>query len=409
MALQQLWDLDFSMRKHFFLLRESQNSNSGQNLSSLRRILTAKRVLQFPLFCTLALSHLSADEGCAFLPSSRPCVQGEIPNQADVYTEVSFLYWQCIEKGLDFALINSQTQFNSKLTAHHPSFQWDPAFRLLFGYHLPIDGWNIDGRYTIFYQNISDDVNHPFDVNSAATFGRGILSVWTSPGAFSAENIYARWQSASAKWKLHAHFVDLMLRHDLALGYAVSFQPSFGLKMAILQQRFALSYSPGNTISLPLHDDQILVSSTLNMNNRSFNIGPGVGCSSRWCLSPHWNIFGSLAGSLLGSHFQVGRNEYDVSTILTDVSFGSYRINDRFWTYRPQANMSLGIQWSDCICSKYSVLHFGFKASYEAQYWWRQNMMLRHYDAPIPQSHTLSPVQGDLFFQGLTVDALFDF
>ncbi|MBF8263159.1 MAG: mOMP-like family protein [Parachlamydiales bacterium] len=356
--------------------------------------------------CALALTNLTADENCSTLPSSRPCVRGDLPDQTNMYTRISFLYWQCAEKGLDFALINTQPQFNSKLTSRHPSFQWDPAFRLLLGTHLPIDNWSIDLGYSIFYQDVRDEAHHSFDINSDAAFGSGILSVWTSPGAFLSNNIYARWQSAFAKWKIHAHFLDLMLRHDLALGYALSFQPSFGLKMAMLQQRYVLSYSPGNIVYLPA--EETLLSSTVNMNNRSFNLGPGAGCSTRWCLSPRWNLFGSLSGALLGAHFQVGRNEFDVSSTASTI-IGSYRISDRYWTYRPQAALSFGMQWSDCSCSKTSSLHYGFSASYEAQYWWRQNMMLRHYDAPAAQSHTMSPVQGDLFFQGLTVDALFDF
>jgi hypothetical protein len=359
-------------------------------------------------FCALALNNLTADDCCSYLPSSRPCVKGPLPNQINVYTQLSFLYWGCAERGLDFALKNNEPQNNSNLSAQQPSFKWDPSFRFMLGYHLPIDNWNIDFTYSVFYQNVLNRIDHSFDINSASTFGSGILSVWTSPGAFLGENIYARWQSATAKWKLHAHFFDWMLRHDLAIGYAVSFQPFCGIKMALLQQRYTLSYSPGNIVFLPSTDPQLLLSSTINMNNRSFNIGPGAGCSSRWCFSPRWNLFGSLSGALLGSHFQVGRNEFDVSTT-TDTIIGSYRVSNHYWTYRPEAALSLGLQWSDCSCNKNSTLHYGFSASYEAQYWWKQNMMLRHYDAPAAQSHTLSPVQGDLFFQGLTVDALFDF
>lgn len=364
---------------------------------------------RFLLFSTLILNNLAADPDGSFLPSSRPCVKGNLPDQSNIYTRISFLYWLCSEKGLDYALINSQPQSNSKLRSLHPSFHWDPAFRLLLGYHLPIDHWNIDFGYSFYYQDVRDIANHPFDTSPSAPFGSGILSVWTSPGAFLAENIYARWQSVSAKWKIHAHFFDLTLRHDLALGYAASFQPSFGLKTALLQQRYVLYYSPGNIISLPLLDNQTLVSSSLNMNNRSFNIGPCAACSSRWCLSSRWNLFGSFSAALLGAHFHAGRNEFNISTTSIDTIFSSYRINHRFWTYRPQASISFGTQWSDCVCSRSSVFHYGLSAAYEAQYWWRQNMMLRHYDAPIAQSHTLTPVEGDLFFQGLTVDAFFDF
>jgi hypothetical protein len=88
---------------------------------------------------------------------------------------------------------------------------------------------------------------------------------------------------------------------------------------------------------------------------------------------------------------------------------GSYRVSDEYWTYRPQGTVAFGIQWTSCSCRANSVLHYGVSASYEAQYWWKQNMLLRHFDAPIAASQSLSPCQGDLFFQGLNINLLFDF
>lgn len=335
---------------------------------------------------------------CSYLPPNRECIKSDLPDQSNVYTQISFLYWECGERGLDYAVKNKNSQSNSILSVHQPSLKWDPAFRFVLGYHLPHDNWKIDFTYTLFFQHRFDHLD-----DSANVFGQGILSVWTSPGAFLSENLFARWLGATAKWKIHAQFFDLMLRHDLWNGNALSFQPACGLKLALLQQRYAVSYFPGNTIA-----NETLLKSTINMNNRSLNIGPGVGCGSKWCLDPHWNLFGSLSGALLGANFHVGRNEFDVSST-TQTIIGSYRDRDQYWTYRPQAALQLGIQWADCSCSKTKVLHYALSASYEAQYWWKQNMLLRHYDAPIPQSHTMAATQGDLFFQGLNIDLLFDF
>jgi hypothetical protein len=362
----------------------------------------------YSLLVTLASSSLLADASCAFLPSARPCVKSDLPDQSNVYTQFSYLYWDCAERGLDFALKNTQPQFNSMLTVHEPGFDWKSAFRFQVGTHLPFDHWNLDFTYSFFYNRTIDRLKHNFDISSSSAFGSGILSVWTSPGAFLSENIYARWQFCEAKWKIHAHFFDLFLRHDLFNGYALSFQPAFGVKMALLQQRYVVAYRPGNIVFLSTGDPETLLSSTINMNNRSLNVGPGAGCQTRWCISPHWNIFGSLSGSLLAAHFEVGRDESDFSTTTSTV-IGSYRVHDEYWTYRPQGTAVLGIQWNDCSCNKQSVIHYGFSASYEAQYWWKQNMLLRHYDAPAAQSQTMAPALGDLFFQGLAIDLLFDF
>lgn len=365
-----------------------------------------KKKLPF-LLGFIAYSELLMSATCSFLPSSRSCTQLTTEKQSNIYTQLSFLYWECAERNLDFAIKNSSSQANSQLSVHQPSLKWDPALRIMLGGHLPHDHWNFDFTYSFFFQHTDDRVKHNFDIASPSAFGSGILSVWTSPGAFLQENIYARWQSAQAKWKIHSHFFDWMLRHDLCNGYALSFQPACGIKMALLTQRFILRYLPGNIV-YPSGNPETLLSSTINMNNRSLNIGPNFGCSTEWSLSRHFKLFGSLSAALLASHFHVGRNEYDVST-MPNALIGSYRISHHFWTYRPESSLNFGFRWKGCECSPTNAFGYAISASYEAQYWWKQNMLLRHFDAPNAQSQTLTPAQGDLFFQGLTIDLLFDF
>lgn len=359
------------------------------------------------LYLGVALPVLiAAEQPCTFLPSSRPCFNEKMKHQSNVYMDFSLLYWQCGEKNLDYAIKNMEPQAQSKLKVHSPHFKWEPGFRFLVGYHLPYDHWNLDGSYTIYYQNHKSSVKQEF-TPSESNYGIGIIPVWTSPGAFL-ENTFARWENASAKWKIHAHLFDLMMRHDLCCGYALSFQPAIGLKMAILQQRYDVAYFPGNILYLPNDDTETLESSHIAMNNRSLNIGPSIACASRWSLSSGWNLFSSLSCSLLASHFRVGRNETDLSLNPTLLS-GLYHFSDQYWTYRPQAGFLVGVQWDDCFCQKNSTVHFGLSASYEAQYFFKQNMLLRHYDASTSDSANVAPAQGDLFFHGLTVNVLFDF
>jgi hypothetical protein len=363
-------------------------------------------IKQTALLTTFVLASLFAEESClpcAFLPSARPCVlnPGTLC-QSDIYTQISFLYWEASERGLDYAVKNTGEQFQSNLKVYQLKFNWEPALRILLGYHLPHDRWSVDASYSFYLHNIDNKVKHHIHNN---TFGEGILSVWTSPGAFLGQNIYARWQNAIAKWKINGQFFDFLLRHDLRNGSALSFQPACGLKLALIQQRYTVIYTFGNAV---LNGAESLIQSQISMKNSSFNIGPEAALSTRWCLDQNWNIFGSLSGSLLASQFKVGRNEQDVSQTSSAI-IGSYRYNSNYWTMRPQASLSLGVEWGDCVCGKYNVIHYAFAASYEANYWWKQNMLLRSVAAPSVQSQQLAPAQGDLFFQGLTFDILFDF
>lgn len=353
----------------------------------------------------LAAENLCPTPPCVFLPANRPCVKNICAlDQSDIYLQLSFLYWMAEERGLDYCVKNNQSQFDARMKLYRPTFDWQPAFRLVLGTYLPQDNWSLDLTYSFYLQHINSGAKDNF----TGAFGNGLLAVWTSPGAFnSSTNLYARWQRADSKWKIHAYFFDLMLRNNLCNGKALSFQPACGLKMAILQQRYDVRYRFGGTVNTT-GVTETLISSSINMKNRSFNIGPSAALATHWSLNGYWSLNGALSGSILASEFTVGRNEFDVSSTST-TQIGTYRFNNDFWTWRPQASLLLGAEWSDCVCTPRKVIHFGLKASYEMQYWWKQNMMLRHIDAPIVQSHTLAPVQGDLVFQGLTVDLFFDF
>lgn len=356
----------------------------------------------------LAFAETKDLSSCHFLPPVRACMESpSLLDQSDVYAQISLLYWEASERGLDYGLKNTQPQFQSQMRVLQPIFNWEPALRLLAGTHLP-QGWDLDLTYSFFLHSIQSNAKHNFDPSSPSTFGEGILAVWTAPKAFLSENIYARWQYASSKWKLHAQFFDLLLRCDLRNSPALLFQPAFGLKMALLQQRYTVAYAPGNIVTTSTGLVETLLRSTVNMKNRSFNLGPEMAMATRWCITNRWNLFGSLSGALLASQFNVGRNEFDVSQTASTI-IGSYRFNDTYWTYRPQAALSLGVQWGDCVCRPSKVIHYAFALSYEAQVWWKQNMFLRHIDASTAQSPNLAPVRGDLIFQGLTFDFLIDF
>lgn len=362
-----------------------------KNLSAILSFLTTASLYATPC-CPPCLP-------CSFLPPSQNCVSNPcLLDQSDVYLQFSFLYWIAQERGLDYALKNKQSQFDAQMKVYQPSFNWQPAFRILLGTRLPYDHWSLDLAYSFYLQHIDSAAKHHF----TDQFGEGLLAVWTAPGAFISSNIYARWQLAQTKWKIHANFFDFMLHNDLYFGNALCLEPSFGLKMATLQQRFSVVYTGGNSV------EEDFISSKINLTNRSFNLGFCATMTSRWHVDKHWNLFGAISGALLASQFDLGRNEFDVSSNPT-VQVGSYRFNRDLWTWRPQSSLSFGVKWSDCMCQKTSVVHYGLKASYEMQYWWKENMMLRHIDAPATQSQNVVSSQQDLVFQGLTVDLFFDF
>ncbi len=342
-------------------------------------------------------------KNCAYLPAAKSC-QSPCSNlcQSDVYTFLDFLYWEGTERGLEFALKNTGTQFDQEIQIYQPDFAFTPAFRLGIGTHLPHDNWSLEFAYSLYFKSTRNHVNALI-----VPEGSGILPVWTSATAFRGSNLGVRWSDTEAKWKLRSQFFDLSLKHRLCTSGALSIEPSFGLKLALLRQRFNVLYSNGNSVTTLDLATLDLESSKIAMNNRSFNLGPSFAFKTRWSVWDHLDIVGLLSGSLFATYFKVGRHETDLyesgGTDFTE----SYREKDRFWTCRPQAGASLGLVWSDCVCQPSKVITYGFGAEYEAQVWWKQNMLYRFIDSMNPAM--IAPTQGNLFFHGLTANAFVDF
>ena len=351
-------------------------------------------------------------EGCAYLPPNRPCILSDDKlHQSNFYLGLDFLYWQGGMNGLEYAFSNIANptiaipSLEQKGSVQRLHFQWEPAVRCLIGYHLPYDHWwNLDFAFTYYHTTVDNRAQQVMPASAQTT---GLIPVWTAGCAFQG-GLNANWTDASAHWNFKTYIYDLVLRHSLCIGSALSVEPAFGLKMATLQQYYKVKYTNG----LVVPGIKTFISSDIGMKCRSFNLGPQVALASQWRFGGHWNLFGSISAALFGTHFTASRDESDI-LLLTSMGVYPYqndliRINDRFWGLRPQSALQLGISWNDCICRKDSVIAYGFSAAYEAQYFWKQNMLLRYVDGLFLKAQT-APTQGDLFLHGLTVNAHIDF
>ncbi|MBX7067304.1 MAG: hypothetical protein K1X28_08745 [Parachlamydiales bacterium] len=350
------------------------------------------------LASTLLANDPCAPLECAFLPVNRRCQTPEnCLENIQMYGWFDFLYWEGIERGLEFATQNSGTLFDQDLHICEPDFDFNPAFRIGAGYHLPHDFWDLEASWTRYYTHTTDHANG------------GILSVWTCAAAFQGNNFLAVWQDAHANWHLHANIVDLDLKHRLCLTSSISFEPAIGLKLALFQQHYKALYENGNTALIivgrgpqPIQ----FMSSSISMNNRSFNIGPSASVVTRWNIWDSFDFLGTLSGSLLASRFSVNRKESDIS-IFNGIKVDNIHEENTYWTLRPQAAATFGFGWSQCLCRKNSVIYYGLSASYEAQIFWKQNMLYRFIDQT--NAAMIAPTQGNLFFHGLTLEGFIDF
>lgn len=353
------------------------------------------------LLIFLASTLLAADPcllAPAYLPVNRRCQSPEnCLENVQMYAWFDFLYWEGTERGLEFATQNRGTTFAQDLRFCEPDFDFNPAFRMGTGTHLSHDSWDLEAAWTRYY-------THTFDYANGKIF-----SIWTCAAAFQGNQFLAIWQDAHAKWNLHANIIDLSLKHRLCLTPALSFEPAIGMKFALLQQRYKALYENGNSAFTSSGNQGELIqfiSSSISMYNRSLNVGPSASITTRWNLWNSFDFLGTLSGSLLAARFSIKRIESDAS-IMNGLQYDSIRERRTLWTLRPQAGATFGIGWTECHCRKKSVIYYGFSASYEAQVFWKQNMLYRFID--YTNAAMIAPTQGSLFLHGLTLDGFVDF
>lgn len=290
--------------------------------------------------------------------------------------DVSFLAWQAIEEGLEFALQNNalptpnSLNVNGELAA--PDFKWDPAFKVNLGMIFSDRAWDTEFRWTYFHSSPDRTIHGT------------LIPIWAFPNA-------APFTFGTARGNLELNFNSL----DVETGYHPFLTPAFslrflaGLKIATIHQTFFVHYSNGTAIEY----------ANTTLTNRAIGCGPRLGFESKWRLGKGFSFLGSIAGSLPLWHFRVTRTDHDPN-ILQSLS------RERFWTFRSILETALGFGWDTCFGCR-NQYPFGVNASYELQYYSEQNMMAMLVN-PGLLSQTYMP-RGDLILHGATFTFHFGF
>jgi len=327
-----------------------------------------------------------------------------------VFFSLELLVWDTREEGLEYAYKNTGSQNVQQLTSFEPPGKFEPAFRLDLGGFLPYDNWRLGGAYTFYRTNRHSSAS--FSFNSTATPGPGMIAVWTYPSAFANNNTGARFGSAKNNWKLTASFLDVALSRPCAIGSQFTSTPSFGIRSAWIGQRYGVDYNSGNRIPFGLNNQVTILSSEIDMECDSSNVGLLFGCDFKWLLANHWDLFADLSGAVLAAYFDVNREETNRflnanSALQTE----SIQLTSKAWSFRPQGQLALGVRFFDAFRYGRRSVRYRVSAAYEAQMWWKQNQLLRYIDVQnnVSSGANVATSQGDLMFHGVDLEAAFDF
>ena len=274
-----------------------------------------------------------------------------------IFFSGNVLYWHAKVGGSEYAYSLARNSLGFPLEGEEKSqnFGWDWGYRLGLGVHLPVVGWDIVGNYT------------HYKVEDRESPG-GDLFINLIGGDFPPS------EHVKSYCKIDYDVVDLELRSSSFLSRFFGIETFLGVRNAWIDQVQAVHFS------------------NYHVKDRCcFNgIGPRAGGSLKWHLLYGASFLAEVTGALLYGNFEVKHSENQI-----DIKGNSHIL-------AANLNFFFGLGWD--IYEKW--YHFGIALGYEAEYYWRQNRMIKVEGTPRMQ---IIRSVDDLTFYGATLKALIEF
>lgn len=339
--------------------------------------------------------------------TARPEVDGQ-----GWFITFGILYWQARVGGTEYAYtdIGSPTPSNAGAGVGNAlpisgrtkdmSFDWDWGLRIGLGYNFQHDNWILNGEYTWFDTNGSDSTRK--NQNDSVIPLRGSSRITFDPALRTPFFIFAL--SAKSQFNFSYDAIDLELGRAYFISGKLSFRPHYGVKAAWFDLEQIVRYTGGSPGTVPganvpeivgLNGNTVHIEDTCHF----WGVGPRVGFNTKWYLGNGFTFFGNLAGALLYGYFDVEHEERYSAYINNSIDLDANR-----HAFSPTAQMQLGLHYDTYVYN--GKQHIGIGLGFEAQYWWRQNQMLKVDDSFNTQYERYAE---DLSMHGVTFDLKWDF
>ena len=320
-------------------------------------------------------------------PSGRPQVRDGI----DLFYTVDLLVWQSHENGLGYTTKGSADQplssalYNTETKNMH--FDWDPGFRVGFGWNTPHDGWDLSLNWTWFQNTASR--------NKTAASGEIYLATdLFSPATTSSSGFY----SANTKWRLHLNMLDLELGREFFVSKWMTLRPFISLRNTWVYQKNKETFTGAIPAANP--------TGALLTNSCNFwGIGPRSGLNTEWGLGSGISLFGDADFSLLYGFFS--RGNLQKQNFVDGTSNTVVNNKDSVRVSRAIAELALGLRWDSMMGQDY--YHIRIQAGWEHLMLFGQNQFKTFTGVDANNTGAFISNQGDLTIQGWTLSARFDF
>ncbi|GAB4186792.1 MAG: hypothetical protein Tsb0015_04850 [Simkaniaceae bacterium] len=316
---------------------------------------------------------------------------------SNFFVELSAIYWHPKVGGTEFAYTDQDPTgtFPIKGDVKDMDFSWEWGLKAGIGYNFVHDGWDVFLHYTWLDGHGSESTSA--GLNDTVIPLRAAASITQPQGTF----IFC--QTAKSQFDFAFNALDLELGRHFFVSEYLSLRPFAGLKAAWIDLEQKTRYfggDPNNTL-LGLGVNTVHVKDTSDF----WGIGPRIGIGTKWHLCKGFSIFGDFSGALVYGSFDVDHKER--YSALADVN--RIKLSDKNHAFSPTFQYQIGIGYDTYVnCDRN---HISIRLSFDSQYWWRANQMLKVDDVISNDNAAVryERISEDVSLHGVTLDLRVDF
>jgi hypothetical protein len=295
----------------------------------------------------------------------------------------SFIYWHASQDYMDIAYVVAVPTASATTavpaTVAFQNVNYEPGFKIGFGFNTNYDGWVFRGEYTWLHQTVTTPAI------TAPVLPSGAAGTWSAPSWFTLANTGA---AVSSSWKMHLDMVDAVFERPFYEGMMLTVTPYGGLRGLWVRQNFNIDFLNAAGV----------VTSYCNNHSGNWSVGPTTGVGGHWLLGSGFRFEGNAGASILYTQFtKITHTEQDSG--LLSLKSGMTDLN----VLRPIGQLAVGLGWGSYFCN--NGFYLDISADYEFLYLWEQNV-IREWAGLIQGN---ANAVADLQLHGLTATVRFDF
>ncbi len=297
---------------------------------------------------------------------------------ANLWLRGDLLVWQAAEDNIINCYVINSDLGSTNRDFNNVDFEWDCGVRVIAGYNLPHDGWDIAFTWTHFITDAHSSV-------TAKGASRIPSPVWGS--AFHNAQILFLEQS-KAHWHLRLDQIELNLGRSYFVGDYLTLRPNFGLRNTWIHQKLDVDYT-SSTPSL---------STAADLKDRFWGLGLTMGVGADWIVWENLSLFGETDYAILLGNFEIDQKGKRQGVQV-------WKQSTSFHSGKSVLDIAMGLKYQTLFNK--DRLGFTVKAGYEYHLYFNQNQFLVSNGSDFLENFI--NIKGNLAFQGVMISGQFDF